>query len=162
MTETDGGDGRAATPVDTLAVTRRWAAAFAAVTPGSYDGLLALAAPDIRFRDPFNDVTGQAALAAILTEMFESCIDPRFEILDVAAGARAGYVRWVFRFRPKTLGQGPEWRIEGMSEIHVGSDGSVVAHIDHWDSASGLLARLPVVGAGVRWLLARFRVKAAR
>lgn len=158
MTGVDGGGGEPTT----LAATRRWAAAFAAVTPGGYDELLALATPDIRFRDPFNDVTGRAALAAILTEMFESCADPRFEILDVAAGARAGYIRWVFRFRPKALARGPEWRIEGMSEIHLAADGAVAAHIDHWDSASGLLARLPVVGAGVRWLLARFRVRTAR
>jgi ketosteroid isomerase-like protein len=143
-----------------LAATRAWAEAFAVLDAGALDRMTALADPAIRFRDPFNDVTGHAALARIFQDMFETCLDPRFKILDVAASGEAGYIRWVFRFRPKAMTRGPDWRVEGMSEIHVGPDGLVTAHLDHWDSGSQMLAKLPGIGALVRWVLRRFRVSA--
>ena len=138
-----------------LEATRRWAAAFEGVGREDLGRFTALADPAIRFRDPFNDVTGHAAFARIFEDMFESCVDPRFEVLDVAAGERAGYIRWVFHFRPKAKRNGPEWRIDGMSEIQVGADGRIIAHIDHWDSGNGLLAKLPMVGPVVRWIFRR-------
>ena len=140
-----------------LEATRAWADAFAGLAaPADIDALLALAAPDIRFTDPFNDARGAEALRAVLIDMFETCVEPRFEILDVAASDAAGYVRWRFRFRPKAIGKGACWTASGMSEIHVDEAGRVVAHHDHWDSASQILVRLPVVGRLVRVLIRRF------
>ena len=49
----------------------------------------------------------------------------------------------------------------GMSEVHFNHDGYVIAHIDHWDSASQLLARLPVIGTIIRPVLKLFRVRPA-
>lgn len=138
-----------------LAATRGWARAFEGLGSDDVGRFAALADPAIRFRDPFNDVAGHAAFARVFDDMFESCLDPRFEVVDVAAGAQAGYIRWTFRFRPKALAKGPEWRIEGMSEIHVGPDGLITAHLDHWDSGNGLLAKLPVIGPVVRWIFRR-------
>ena len=51
--------------------------------------------------------------------------------------------------------------LEGMSEIHIGDDGLVTAHIDHWDSASQLLSRLPLIGLILRPALRLFRVRTA-
>jgi hypothetical protein len=45
-----------------------------------------------------------------------------------------------------------------MSEIHIGEDGLIIAHIDHWDSASQLLAKLPVINVLINPILRRFRV----
>lgn len=138
--------------------TQAWADAFSSLQADALDRLLALADPKIRFKDPFNDVVGHDKLAAIFRDMYETCIDPRFEIVEVAGGARAGYIRWIFRFKPKALKRGPEWRVDGMSEIHVGPDGKITGHIDHWDSGAQLLARLPLIGALVRLVLRRMRV----
>lgn len=148
----------APSPDEILAATRRWADAFSSLEADALDRLLALADPALRFRDPFNDVTGHEPLRRIFAHMYETCIDPRFEVTDVAASAQAGYIRWVFRFRPKAMRRGPEWRIDGMSEIKVGADGLIIAHIDHWDSGAQLLAKLPVVGWPVRAVLRRLRV----
>ena len=49
--------------------------------------------------------------------------------------------------------------LEGMSEIDVGEEGLITVHIDHWDSAGQLLARLPVIGAFLRPVLRLFRVR---
>ena len=45
--------------------------------------------------------------------------------------------------------------LEGMSEIHHRA-GLVPHHIDHWDSASQLLSKLPLIGALVRQLMRIF------
>jgi len=142
-----------------LAATRRWAEAFAAPMPGGQAALLALAAEDIHFTDPFNDLRGKAGLVAVLEDMAERCDDPRFTILDVAASEKAGYIRWEFRFTPK--GGREVWNLTGMSEIRVGADGLILAHHDHWDSGAQLFSRLPVLGWLVRRVQAMLRVKSA-
>ncbi len=127
-----------------------WGAAWEDLRPGTVDALLALAAPDIRFRDPFHDVRGREALGRIVARMFARVPNPRFAVTDRAFGMEAGYLRWSFAW-----GKGEKsGRIEGMSEVHLGPDGLVTAHLDHWDSASQLYATLPVIGGAMR-LLAR-------
>lgn len=139
------------TGVDLLSATRAWADAFAAPMPDGLEALLRLATEDVRFADPFNDVTGKAGLRAIIEDMVERCQDPRFEILDVAASDQAGYIRWRLDFVPK--GSRARWSFEGMSEILVAPDGRVRAHIDHWDSGAQLYAQLPLIG----WIVRRIR-----
>ena len=133
-------------------ITSRYAAAFAGLTPETMDDLIATLSPQVRFKDPFNDVVGHDAFRAIFTHMFETCEAPRFHITDIARsnpkeGPRA-YLRWRMSGRirgwPHT-----SLDLEGMSEIHIGDDGLVTAHIDHWDSASQLLVGLPLIGPHV-------------
>lgn len=131
---------------EVLAGTRAWAEAFVAPMPDGLDRLLNLATDDVRFADPFNDVRGKAALAAILNDMVENTLDPTFEVLDVAASDKAGYIRWRFDFKMKRRPKGPPWRFEGMSEIQFDENGLVSAHLDHWDSGPQLLAKLPGIG----------------
>ena len=143
-------------------IINRYAAAFAALAPETMDDLLATVSAQVRFTDPFNDVTGHGAFRAIFTHMFETCEAPRFHILDIAHGtqsdSRRAYLRW------RMSGQSRSWPhtrldFEGMSEVVVGDDGLIAAHIDHWDSASQLLARLPVIGGLLRPVLRMFRVR---
>ena len=145
-------------------IITRYADAFAALKPENMAALMATVSPDIRFTDPFNDVQGREAFRAVFEHMFATCEAPRFHIIDIArpsdgAGDRA-YLRW--RMSGKIKGW-PHTRLdlEGMSEIHVGEDGLVALHIDHWDSASQLLSRLPVIGAVLRPALRLFRVRPA-
>ena len=143
-------------------ITSRYAAAFAALTPDTMEDLLATLSPQVRFKDPFNDVTGRDAFQAIFTHMFATCDDPRFHITDItrshpAEGPRA-YLRWRMSGRIRSWPHTP-LDLEGMSEIHIGEDGLVTAHIDHWDSASQLLTRLPVIGLMVRPVMRLFRVR---
>ena len=120
-------------------IITRYADAFAALSPDNMDDLLAAVSPDVRFVDPFNDVTGHDGFRAIFTHMFETCEEPRFHIIDIAssaspstgpsdgpAGDRRAYLRW--RMSGRVRGQ--------------------------------LLARLPVIGAMIRPVLRLFRVRA--
>ena len=145
-------------------IITRYADAFAALTPDNMASLMATVSPEIRFTDPFNDVQGREGFRAIFEHMFATCDAPRFHIIDIArpedgAGDRA-YLRWRMSGSIKSW---PHTRLdlEGMSEIHVGADGLVSLHIDHWDSASQLLARLPFIGALLRPVLRLFRIRPA-
>ena len=143
-------------------ITSRYAAAFEALSPETMDDLLVTVSPQVRFKDPFNDVTGQDAFKAIFVHMFETCEAPRFHITDITrsnaeSGTRA-YLRWRMSGRIKGWPH-TSLDLEGMSEIHIGDDGLVVAHIDHWDSASQLLARLPLIGLLLRPVMRLFRIR---
>jgi hypothetical protein len=142
----------------------RYAAAFASLTPQTLDDLMTTVSPRVRFTDPFNDVTGHEGFRAIFAHMFETCENPRFHIVDIAIGTQEGgrraYLRWRMSGHLKSWPR-TSLDFEGMSEVHVGGDGLIAAHIDHWDSASQLLARLPVIGALLRPVLRIFRVRTA-
>ncbi len=116
---------------------------YETLTPRSLGRLDVLCCPEVRFRDPFNDVTGRAAYRAILTKMFEDVRDPRFRVIDRALSGRVAYLRWDFVFMPR--GGGSPWQIEGMSEVHFDDQGRVAAHLDHWDSGSQFYGRLPLL-----------------
>ena len=120
---------------------------FETLSPESLDGLDALCAPDIRFRDPFNDVRGAARFRAVLERMFRDVQEPRFTVLDHAISGRVCYLRWDFTFR--RAGGGARVRIPGMSELHFDAAGKVTAHLDHWD-AGRIYEMVPVAGAMVR------------
>lgn len=135
-------------PLDAYA--RYWAEMTRAGVPA----LRALAAPDLRFRDPFNDLVGVERVVAMLDAMYDALDDPRFVVLDRATGAAASYLRWRMTFRPKGRG-GPDWVIEGMSEVRFDAAGRVAEHLDHWDAAGQFHERLPGIGALLRWVRRR-------
>ena len=125
------------------AAVAAYVAFYEGMTPDSLDRLEELCSPSVRFRDPFNDVTGVAAYRAILARMFEDVAAPRFTVIDRALSGRVAYLRWDFTFQPRK--GGAPWRIEGMSEVHFDDQGRVAAHLDHWDSGSQFYGRLPLL-----------------
>ena len=109
-----------------------------------------LADPSIQFIDPFNNVRGIDAVERIMTKMFEDLKNPRFKVHDYAWGQDGitAYLRWTCRF-----GTEAENVIEGMSEITFAQNGLVVSHVDYWDSGAQFYAKLPFIGALIRWVM---------
>ncbi|NQW11163.1 MAG: nuclear transport factor 2 family protein [Alphaproteobacteria bacterium] len=136
-----------------------YAAFFEGLSPASLPRLDALCTPEVRFRDPFNDVRGVAQFRAVLAKMFHDVAEPRFEVTDRAISSRACYLRWTFTFRGAGSHEGPR-RIEGVSEIHLNAAGKVIAHIDHWDAGAQIYEQIPVLGSLVR--MVKRRLSAAR
>ena len=136
--------------------------AFTSLRPGNIDTLLALVEIDVVFVDPFNNLRGKAAFGAVFEHMFETTIEPQFTISDVALSKvrdrHVTYLRWQMTARTKGWPSVP-LELEGMSEIHIGDTGLVSHHIDHWDSASQLLSKLPFIGALVRQIMRIFVVR---
>ena len=127
---------------------------FETLTPDTIDDLEKVATPDVRFRDPFNDVSGLPAMRAVLAHMFEQVADPRFEITHRARAGDVAFIRWRFTGRLKALSN-RQWEVIGMSELHLAPDGRIAAHIDHWDAAAQFYAGLPLIGPIIRLLQRR-------
>ena len=132
---------------------RDYARFFEELTPESLARLGDICAPNVRFRDPFNDVTGLAAYRRVFEKMFEDTAEPSFKVRDFAVSGQIAYIRWDFRFRP-TKGD-DIWRIEGMSEVVFDDKGLVEQHIDHWDSGRQFYEKLPILGTLIRMVKRR-------
>jgi steroid delta-isomerase len=126
------------------------------LTPARLDTLADLVTPDVRFKDPFNDVRGTARMIACMRLMYDHGT-PRFEILDRSLGANAGYLLW--RYVNDPGGGKPVIVIDGMSEIRFRADGRVAEHLDHWDAAEQLYERVPVLGTLIRLVKRNFQLK---
>ncbi|MEM7226050.1 MAG: nuclear transport factor 2 family protein [Pseudomonadota bacterium] len=133
-----------------------YVAFYETLTPDSIERLEALCAPGVRFRDPFNEVTGIPAYRAILQHMFKQVSSPRFQVVDWAQTGSKAYLRWTFTFSQRK-GAAP-WVIEGMSEVHFDEQGRVCAHLDHWDSGNQFYARLPLLGRLIELIRKRLSV----
>lgn len=151
MTEAAKIDGAAAGSIDA------YVRFFETLTPETLDALRGHVTPDVRFKDPFNDVTGIDAMTAIFNDMFEKVDEPAFRVTHRAQSAEddtVWFLRWRLTGRLPAL-SGGDWDVAGMSEIHLAPDGRVAAHIDHWDAGRNFYERLPVIGPIIRLLRQR-------
>lgn len=123
------------------------------LTPQTLDRLSDFVAPDVRFRDPFNDVRGVDAMARVFRDMFEKVPDVRFTVRRMMAEGEDCLMTW--RFEGTLMGR--PWAVEGASALRFAADGRVAEHIDHWDAATNFYERLPLIG----WLLRRIRRRIA-
>jgi len=128
---------------------------FEALTPHTLPALLALYAPEARFKDPFNDVQGLPAMQAIFQHMFDTLEAPRFTVRLAVTEGDDAFLTWDFTFQRR--GSSQPWCIHGSTHLHFGPDGRVALHRDYWDAAEELYAKLPLLGALMRWLQRQLR-----
>ena len=130
----------------------RMVAFFESISPQTVrEQLPAVYAPDAFFKDPFNEVRGHAAIAAIFAHMFEQVDQPRFVVTTRLVQGSQAFLTWDFLFRMKRFSK-QEQCIRGATHIVFDSQGAVSVHRDYWDAAEELYEKLPVLGALMRWL----------
>lgn len=137
---------------DVSPALRRVIAFFESLRPEDLPAIAQIYADDARFRDPFSDVRGPAAIEAIFAAMFVRLEAPRFAITEVIEGDEQAFLAWDFEFRFRRGGAARLQRIQGATLLRFGPDGRIVEHRDYWDAAGELYAKLPFVGALMRWL----------
>jgi len=120
-----------------------------ALEPDKIERLIALCSEDVRFKDPFHDVTGKAAYTHVLHDMCKKLEWFRFDVSHQARDGNAWLFAWVFSAEARVVGS---FSFDGMSLVQVNDAGQVTLHIDYWDGAEGLLQRLPVLGPGIKAL----------
>ena len=141
-------------------LTQAIAKYFETLTPQSLAQLPCHYAATARFKDPFNEVQGLAAIEAIFQHMFRTLATPRFVVTATVLQADQCFITWDFLF---ATGQGAsrEFVIRGATHlVYVQeADGAwrIVLHRDYWDAAEELYEKLPVLGTLMRWLKRRAR-----
>ena len=118
-------------------------------------GMDVFVCPDIRFKDPFNDITGIGTFRALLNKTLNDVTEPTFHVTHQAWDGDVLFLRWTFRGRVRVLG---DWAVTGMSEIHFDAQGRVCAHIDHWDAGEQFYEKIPVIEFLLRAIKRRLRV----
>jgi hypothetical protein len=125
------------------------------ITPNTVAELSRIYAPDARFKDPFNDVSGLSDIQRIFSHMFVALDQPRFVVLERVVQGSQCFLTWEFRFRFKRYSPDTEQVILGATHVVFNEAGLVILHRDYWDAAEELYEKLPVVGGVMRWLKKR-------
>lgn len=125
------------------------------LTADKVDDLRAIAVPEMRFADPFNDARGIDHVIRVIAASFEDTHEMRFHFIDRAPAGQplTYYYRWTCALRPKKVGGDRPWEFVGMSTVSFAEDGRVTEHLDYWDSGSNFYRRLPVLG----WVVGKVR-----
>ena len=131
----------------------RLARFYETLTPAALDGLDQLYAPDARFKDPFNEVVGIAAIRRIFAHMFATTEAPRFEVTDCIEQGGQAMLGWAFHFALR----GRALTVRGVTHLNFDADGRVTLHRDYWDAAEELYEKLPLLGGLMRAIRRRLR-----
>jgi limonene-1,2-epoxide hydrolase len=133
----------------------RVVAFFEQLSPADLRRLGTIYAADARFKDPFNEVQGVAAIEAVFTHMYRALEAPRFVIHEIAVEGERCFLTWDFLFRFKRFARDRDQVVRGASMLLFSPDGRIALHRDYWDAAEELYEKLPAVGALMRWLRRR-------
>jgi len=136
------------------AVLHPYAKFYEEVSWDTLDQLDQLVMPDVRFKDPFSDVTGIEKYRHILEDMLTKVPDIKFQVHQAEFNGQWGVLRWTSSGTVKLMGDDP-WLIEGMSELALSEDGRVAEHVDFWDASEYFYARLPLLGRVIRTIQRR-------
>jgi ketosteroid isomerase-like protein len=110
---------------------------------------------DARFKDPFNEVQGLAAIRGVFEHMYVALDAPRFVVTEAVVDGAQCFLVWDFLFRFKRYDRTTTQTVRGGSHLKFAPDGRIVLHRDYWDAAEELYEKLPAVGALMRWLKRR-------
>ena len=132
----------------------RVVALYETLVPADLPALRGVYADDARFKDPFNQVQGVAAIARIFSHMFRTLDGPRFQVIAIVADGDDVVLTWDFSFRTRGAGAAA-LSIHGASHVRFNPQGQVAMHRDYWDAAEELYEKLPLLGTLMRWLKKR-------
>jgi ketosteroid isomerase-like protein len=128
---------------------------FESLSPQTVPDVARYYASDARFKDPFKDVRGTAAIQRVFEHMFVALNQPRFVITQTVVQGRQCFMTWEFRFGFKNFKRDEQQVILGASHLVFSEQGLVTLHRDYWDAAEELYEKLPLVGGLMRWLKRR-------
>jgi ketosteroid isomerase-like protein len=128
--------------------------AFERLQPADVERMDTLYTVDARFKDPFNEVQGVAAIQQVFRHMFAALDEPRFVIRDAVCEGDQCFLSWDFLFRMRRFDRQAQC-IRGGTHLRLAADGRIAEHRDYWDAAEELYEKLPGLGALMRWLKRR-------
>jgi steroid Delta-isomerase len=129
---------------------------FEKLSANNLDELDTYYAADARFKDPFHEVAGVAAIRAILHHTFDKLPGACFRVTRRFPGDEGhAVILWEMDFTMPVTRQ--PTTIRGATHLTFATDGKVTLHRDYWDAAEELYGRLPVL----KWLMRALARQAA-
>jgi steroid Delta-isomerase len=133
---------------------RRLVAFFEAISPSDLTDLGRYYTESARFKDPFNEVVGLAAVAQVYRDMFQQLQQPRFQIVDATLQGDCAMLAWQFQASSRLPGL-RSLQFPGLSVLRLDAQGRIASHVDYWDAGEHFYAKLPGLGRLVRWVARR-------
>ncbi|MFZ6817763.1 nuclear transport factor 2 family protein [Undibacterium sp. Ji22W] len=127
---------------------------YATLSPASLSSIARFYTDEAKFRDPFNEVSGVAAIRTIFEHMFVTTQEPRFIFDEVIEQDQKAFLTWEFHFGLR----GKNYVVKGGSMLTFNAQGLITDHRDYWDAAEELWEKLPMIGGFIGWLRRRFKV----
>ena len=137
----------------------RIAHTFETLSPEGLAALDAVYAPDARFKDPFNEVQGLAAIRRIYADLFSALLGPRFVVTQRIVQGSQCVLIWEMHFEFRRWRRGQAQRFVGASHLVLDAQGRIAEHRDYWDAAEELYEKLPLLGGLMRALKRRARAR---
>lgn len=131
----------------------RYVQFFRQLTPASLAEIAQLFAADARFKDPFNDVRGIEAIRHVFEHMFAITELSRFDIIQYATHDNCLLILWHYEFKARDSKLAGI--IPGTSVVYFNADGKVQEHVDYWDPAEHVYAKVPILKTLMAWLRRR-------
>jgi steroid delta-isomerase len=125
--------------------------------PDALSQIEQLTTPDVRFVDPFNDLTGQAGFYQAMKDFIKEVQNPRFEVRHRGWDGNTVLIQWHFTGTFKRSGK--PWAFPGTTEILFDDHAKVKMHYDHWDSGQHFYQHLPVTGWAIRWIRRKIAIR---
>lgn len=142
-------------PADLEVTVARVVVFFESLTPANVADLGDFYDAHARFKDPFNDVQGVAAIRRVFEHMFVALSAPRFVVTGQVVQGRQCFLTWEFHFSFKTFRPDRAQVIHGASQLLFAEQGLITLHRDYWDAAEEFYEKLPFLGNLLRWLKKR-------
>jgi hypothetical protein len=142
-------------PTDYRARTAAVAVYFENLSPASVALLPMFYASDARFKDPFNEVQGLAAVTQVFEHMYVALDAPHFVITHSLVDGDQAFLTWDFKFKFKRFDTQTLQTVRGGTHLQFNAQGLIILHRDYWDAAEELYEKLPLLGGVMRWLKAR-------
>ena len=149
----------ASSALSTAAAVHRLAQLYETLTPELLPQLAQCYASTARFKDPFNDLQGNAAIVRVFEHMFASMEQPRFIVTQRIVQGDQAFLVWEFYFRLRHKRMANEQFIRGATHLQFDPQGLVSLHRDYWDTAEELYEKLPIVSLLMRWLRRKITTK---
>ena len=147
------------TALTTTAAVQRLAQLYESLSPELLPQLAQCYASGARFKDPFNDIQGSAAIVRVFEHMFASMEQPRFIVTQRIVQGDQAFLVWEFYFRLRHKRMANEQFIRGATHLQFDPQGLVSLHRDYWDTAEELYEKLPIVSLLMRWLRRKITTK---
>ena len=135
--------------------TAALAAYFENLSPASVVQLPQFYAPEVVFKDPFNEVQGLAAVTSIFEHMYTALEAPHFVVTHSLVDGDQAFLTWDFKFKFKRFDTHTLQTVRGGSHVQFNAQGLITLHRDYWDAAEELYEKLPLLGGLMRWLKKR-------
>ncbi len=107
-------------------------------------------ADDMLFQDPLQKIEGITPFREMNVRLLQKLHEMNIEMLE---SAQTGpNIMFTFAMDLKPTPRAPRMHIEGMTHVRLNAEGKIALHRDYWDLASSVMAVIPPLQRGYRWI----------